>query len=442
MPKSQRFKWLFIENKNPEKIEDIHNYNPKIFDNEKVKEIVKTAQIHKSMLDIPKLNEINSIDKYIKMYKQLTFSCRAIPFSMGEDSKKITNLINFLYRIYKISESSNKSIIFDEIQIFQKSFDILISTLRKLGIHMKNIESNMKNIDSNELYIEKPQPISLTKETIWNSRMNKQKSFNKEEVEEKKIKKENPLNNSSLETETKQLNNSISYKLNEKEMFDFLLLNNEEKKFKEKKFEEPIIYGRKGDTFSEAKIEEINYLNKNEENVINEVLKLMISSSSPNIIFPEEINNELTQDDFELSYESNLPALILLSKANYLTLKLYQNFVKDECNFKNICVVIGIDCSRTINEKCKVIHSLFIFSLINLLNMMGIPYSIVIFADYKFQYIIKEFNEPHSEEIFQRIYDSITVKRFATKIADVCYFIKKKQFFLEKTKQFSLFQMD
>ena len=120
-------------------------------------------------------------------------------------------------------------------------------------------------------------------------------------------------------------------------MFDFLLLNNEEKKNEEKKFEEPIIYGRKGDTFSEAKIEEINYLNKNEENVINEVLKLMISSSSPNIIFPEEINNELTQDDFELSYESNLPALILLSKANYLTLKLYQNFVKDECNFKYLC---------------------------------------------------------------------------------------------------------
>ena len=100
----------------------------------------------------------------------------------------------------------------------------------------------------------------------------------------------------------------------------------------------------------------------------------------------------------------------------------------------NICVVIGIDCSRTINEKCKVIHSLFIFSLINLLNIMGIPYSIVIFADYKFQYIIKEFNEPHSEEIFQRIYDSITVKRFATKIADVCYFIKKKTVFFRENK--------
>ena len=83
-----------------------------------------------------------------------------------------------------------------------------------------------------------------------------------------------------------------------------------------------IIYGR-NDTFFEAKMEEINYLNKNEENVINEVLKLMISSSSPNIIFPEEINNKLTQDDFELSNESNLPALILLSKSNYLTLKLY-----------------------------------------------------------------------------------------------------------------------
>ena len=37
------------------------------------------------MSDIPKINEINSIDKYIKMYKQLTFSCRAIYFSINED---------------------------------------------------------------------------------------------------------------------------------------------------------------------------------------------------------------------------------------------------------------------------------------------------------------------------------------------------------------------
>ena len=173
---------------------------------------------------------------------------------------------------------------------------------------------------------------------------------------------------------------------------------------------------------------------ENKEIVIKEVLKLMTSSSSPNIIFPEEFTNELTQEDFLISNESQLPALILLSKADFLTLKLYQNYVKSECNFKNVCVVIGIDCSRTINEKSKVIHSLLTFSFINILNILGIPYSIVIFADYKFQYIIKDFKESHSDEIFQRIYDSIIVKRYATKIADACYFIKKKTDFVKENK--------
>ena len=64
--------------------------------------------------------------------------------------------------------------------------------------------------------------------------------------------------------------------------------------------------------------------------------------------------------------------------------------------------------------------------MIECFNSLEIPYSVVIFADYKFQYVIKQFEEEHSEYIIQRIFDCMMVERFRTRIADACYFINEK----------------
>lgn len=60
----------------------------------------------------------------------------------------------------------------------------------------------------------------------------------------------------------------------------------------------------------------------------------------------------------------------------------------------------------------------------NCFDYLEMPYSIVVFADFKFQYIIKRYNEPHSDKIIQRIFDAVLVKRFYKRIADVCWFIQ------------------
>jgi hypothetical protein len=64
--------------------------------------------------------------------------------------------------------------------------------------------------------------------------------------------------------------------------------------------------------------------------------------------------------------------------------------------------------------------------MIESFNALEIPFSIVIFEDYQFQYIIKKFEEEYSEYIIQRIFDCIIIERFRTRIADVCYFINEK----------------
>ena len=59
-------------------------------------------------------------------------------------------------------------------------------------------------------------------------------------------------------------------------------------------------------------------------------------------------------------------------------------------------------------------------------NNIEIPYSIVVFCDYGVQFIIKDFDEPHEEEISQLIFDAIMAPRTSTRIHDACYFISNK----------------
>jgi hypothetical protein len=56
--------------------------------------------------------------------------------------------------------------------------------------------------------------------------------------------------------------------------------------------------------------------------------------------------------------------------------------------------------------------------------MLEMPYSIMVFADFKFQFMIKSFEEPHSPKVLQRLLDAVMAERFAPRIADACSFAK------------------
>ena len=93
---------------------------------------------------------------------------------------------------------------------------------------------------------------------------------------------------------------------------------------------------------------------------------------------------------------------------------------------KDVCSVIAVDLCRTINNKFKLFHTIIATAMANCFNRIDIPYSIVVFCDYEVQFIIKDFDEPHQENISQLIFDAITVPRTLTRIADACYFINQK----------------
>ena len=63
--------------------------------------------------------------------------------------------------------------------------------------------------------------------------------------------------------------------------------------------------------------------------------------------------------------------------------------------------------------------------MINCLNSMKIPYSVVIFADYQFIYTIKKFEMEYNDTIYKMILDCIMVPRYSSRIANACYYIDK-----------------
>ena len=129
---------------------------------------------------------------------------------------------------------------------------------------------------------------------------------------------------------------------------------------------------------------------------------------------------------FEDERDKELPIVELSQFSNNIFLKLFQKCVNLKINKSETSVIIAIDCCRTIIKYIKLINVIFACGIANCLDSLEIPYSIVVFADYKFQYVIKDFNEPHSNEILQRILDCVLVSRYLTRIADACWFIKKK----------------
>ena len=56
------------------------------------------------------------------------------------------------------------------------------------------------------------------------------------------------------------------------------------------------------------------------------------------------------------------------------------------------------------------------------LNSLEIPYSILLISDENFKVVIKDYNEIHSDEIIQIIFDCIFIDRFYTSISNAMKF--------------------
>ena len=127
-----------------------------------------------------------------------------------------------------------------------------------------------------------------------------------------------------------------------------------------------------------------------------------------------------------LDKELKDPSNLIKEYLKKISVRLFQASVNRNTQTEKIYVIIALDCCRTIDIYHKYFHAVLAFNNYNCLNALEIPYSVVLFADFKFIYTIKTFDSPHNENIFKLILDCIMIERYSSRIADAYIYIKQK----------------
>ena len=342
-------------------------------------------------------------------------------------------IFNYLYEIYQRTNNSRNSILSNEIELFKTAFENLCSSLKGAGVDLGSFKK-IKNVQTSKFSNteQKPRPISFLKqpEESWSTSNDSNYDINIIYQNDRNEKKEEEKKHEKKVPELPKID-IPKYK---KEEVDSDKEREEEDEGKEQ------IHLKKTEDIVEVKNEEINKLKSmSDEDVTKGIVKIMLSKNPESNIklsetFPEfysesygNRNNILTKSINEQKESTgiNKPLYQLINNfSKNLYIKLFQQC--SNIDRKELCCVIAIDLCRTINKKFKLLHTLISTAMAHCFNSIEVPYSIVVFCDYDVQFIIKDFNEPHQDDIGQLIFDAIMTPRFFTRISDACYFISKK----------------
>ena len=99
--------------------------------------------------------------------------------------------------------------------------------------------------------------------------------------------------------------------------------------------------------------------------------------------------------------------------ANQLFIKINGN---GKVKYFDTLVLILVHPSVYISEQIKILNMFIICAMTNALNCLEIKYSIVLMGDEDFRCILKDYNEPHSKEALERVYECLILRRFRTNI--------------------------
>ena len=474
-------KW-FINNSGVRSCEE--NEKEAIFDCSNFTQIdeishINSFDINSEKFEPPSYTNLNSLNDYINFFKNLSDLCLKFPILINIENmkeKKLKDLFNFLYSIFLESQKHSHCIISLDIFHFSNLFKNICYTMKKSGIDFSLIGidfSNdiLKNISSISTLVPEPYEFNERINSIWNNNIDKKKSVDKEKIKKKNDKlgnknlfekdsesesedvdKEetriNNENNNSLEIYKKKNNieSDISRQANSMLIEPIILRDNflkfdrnpfileikkEQKEIKKEvpKPEiplSPFIFSGKINPKNLTQ-QEIQYF-KNEKNSLNIAIKRMLFSKKMEIEKPKEFSSKIPEEIFtkKISKKEDLNIKALDNYSIILAIKFIKLLIESINNYSKLCFVIAIDCCRTINTYDKIVNLLLAISLSRSFYYLEIPFSIVIFSDYKFQFVIKDFKEDLTIEIIQRIYDCIITDRFFTRIFDVFCFIEEK----------------
>ena len=404
------------------------------------------------------LKNLNTINKVIELIKNSYILTQSFPFLIQKISnEEATNLFTSLYSVYDSYVTFNRNIISEDTLKFCLLFESLSKKLKnEVDLNgfekLKNLE-NDTNIESINLFeYPKLKVINIQQNIKWNQAIKERPSFKyfdldlmkstrkKEFVIQPKLNVEKRDTDYIYHQNTKNLKLAKTKKELEtdkkEEEDDKLELEKENNEEDDDNSEE--IYMKESE--ESPKEMTVNKLKKFIDNDITKYcIKLMKNEKRKNkdLIIPQSFEgneeiNKLILSHSDLGDDLNDPSTLIFQLSQICSLNLMQASIKSNTQTEKICAIIAIDCCRTIDYVHKCFHAILVFSIINCLNSLEIPYSIVLFADFKFIYTIKTFDSPHNDEIYKLIFDCLMIPRYSSRIADVCYYINNNVFHPER----------
>ena len=396
---------------------------------------------------------------------------------IDDNYNKLMNLYNFIISPESKYEVKEKSILSLKASQFLNNFELMIKKLKNAEPNLNfgvNIKLSLKIHD----FIRSPKlddfnlgdnffkgknflrrnSTYLNNDKIKNLSNRRENQLKK--LEEEKRKKEKKKRKEIIENENKIIIENNIKSIKEDKQIDLNLLEkskdkNEIKEQVKRNFE----YLKESESEEEEEEIELSFKNKesiklNQNKIKNEIQKEKIKLKGLNNginkkklieLFDKNFNEkegiERTTERLEkLSEEEEFlnikygqtkilePDLLKPNKTNLAIKELYEKslfitsyIIKEaseyEIPYENICVNILIDCSIYINDLNKIYNLISIFGLIESLFELKIPYSVTVISDEKFRTVIKDFHEPHSIEIAQRIRDCVMIQRFKSNYA-------------------------
>ena len=420
------------------------------------------------MIEIPDPSLLNNLESYELFYKKLISICQAFPFFIGKiEPKEANEKFNFLYTYYLNSRYSNKCFINSNILSFNNAFETLCENLKNSNINLSQfdkVNKGKKNLSFGNIIFPNPYIVAIPFKSKWYERKVEEiqptsieETILKRKMEKTKIKvldelkipeKEIIKNSKRPSTPTIKRSPSIMHflpqkfeevklkeKIEDKEEEKEDLYSDDEKEEKKEEKDDDVSVREIGDTPKDLSKKSLEKLKKEDvSKSLEKVFRVMEKEQKDDkLLLPSEDQFSKQFDDcYKMSFDEDkkdeedkgLPIKNLNKLSRNLCLYFYRHVVSLNLSTNRTCGIIAIDCFRAISIRDKIFNIILAAAMANCFDYLEMPYSIVVFADFKFQYIIKRYNEPHSDKIIQRIFDAVLVKRFYTRIADVCWFIQ------------------
>jgi len=88
----------------------------------------------------------------------------------------------------------------------------------------------------------------------------------------------------------------------------------------------------------------------------------------------------------------------------------------------SVLPIIICDCSNSISIQMKGFIMIMVCGLAFSFEQLELSYTIMAVADGEFKYVLKAYDEPHSDLVLQRVFDCLMISRFKTRLADCLAF--------------------